>query len=232
MSRTPGIQASGRSACDNFDWRSKANGYLSCGTASSHSNAACEARIMAKGALSNIAHYTAPLRRLGASSLARLVVLVIGLAAMTAFTIPELQKSASTWLSACLWCCLVYFAIEGAVAPGWQLAPKRRENTSYRYRDCHSWLCFPFRLRSFAAWRHPRPGFWIMWILKLAQNSPGFAQLGRVFVLEAKPLASVLALFLIVLFLASAGVHVSSSVTSSRAPSARSRPPCGGPSSR
>ena len=36
----------------------------------------------------------------------------------------------------------------------------------------------------------------------------GFAQLGRVFVLEAKPLASVLVLFLIVLFLASAAMHV------------------------
>ena len=47
-----------------------------------------------------------------------------------------------------------------------------------------------------------------LWVLKLAQNSPGFAQLGRVFVLEAKPLASVLVLFLIVLFLASALMHV------------------------
>jgi voltage-gated potassium channel len=47
-----------------------------------------------------------------------------------------------------------------------------------------------------------------LWVLKLGQDSPGFAQLGRVFVLEAKPLASVLALFLIVLFLASAAMHV------------------------
>ncbi len=45
-------------------------------------------------------------------------------------------------------------------------------------------------------------------MLKLAQNSPGFAQLGRVFVLEAKPLASVFALFLIVLFLSSAAMFV------------------------
>jgi hypothetical protein len=47
-----------------------------------------------------------------------------------------------------------------------------------------------------------------LWVLKLAQNSPGLAQLGRVFVLEAKPLASVLVLFLIVLFLASAAMHI------------------------
>jgi voltage-gated potassium channel len=50
--------------------------------------------------------------------------------------------------------------------------------------------------------------FGSLWVLKLGQDSPGFAQLGRVFVLEAKPLASVLALFLIVLFLASAAMHV------------------------
>jgi len=55
------------------------------------------------------------------------------------------------------------------------------------------------------------PTAWLLaslWILKLAQNSPGFAQLGRVFVLEARALASVLALFLIVLFLASAAMHL------------------------
>jgi voltage-gated potassium channel len=40
-------------------------------------------------------------------------------------------------------------------------------------------------------------------VLKLTQDSPGFAQLGRVFVVEAKALASVLVLFLIVLFLGS-----------------------------
>ena len=55
------------------------------------------------------------------------------------------------------------------------------------------------------------PNSWLFasfWVLKLAQNSPGFAQLGRVFVLEEKPLASVFALFLIVLFLSSAAMYV------------------------
>ena len=51
------------------------------------------------------------------------------------------------------------------------------------------------------------PTAWLwasLWILKLAQLSPGFSLLGRVFMLEAKPLASVLALFLIILVLSSA----------------------------
>jgi voltage-gated potassium channel len=165
---------------------------------------------MAKGALSNIAHYTAPLRRLGASSLARLAVLAVGLAAMTAFTIPDLQKSGSIWLSACLWCCLAYFAIEGAVRA--RLAARAERARKYLlslsgFVDLVAVVPVPIALICGV----PPPTAWLLaslWIVKLAQNSPGFAQLGRVFVLEAKPLASVLALFLIVLFLASAGVHV------------------------
>jgi len=57
----------------------------------------------------------------------------------------------------------------------------------------------------------PPPTAWLfasLWVVKLAQYSSGFAQLGRVFVLEAKALASVLVLFLIALFLASAAMHV------------------------
>ena len=73
------------------------------------------ARVKLPIALTNLAHYTAPLRRFGASSLGRLFVLAIGMAAMTAFTISDLQKSASFWLSACLWCCLAYFAVEAYV---------------------------------------------------------------------------------------------------------------------
>src|ERR1700682_500226 len=73
------------------------------------------ARVKLPFALTNLAHYTAPLRRFGASSLGRMFVLAIGLAAMTAFTISDLQKSASVWLSACLWCCLAYFAVEAYV---------------------------------------------------------------------------------------------------------------------
>ncbi|MGA9008028.1 MAG: hypothetical protein WB495_14370, partial [Xanthobacteraceae bacterium] len=49
-------------------------------------------RVIFKTAFANIAHLTAPLRRLGASSFARVVVIIIGLAAMTAYTVPELQR--------------------------------------------------------------------------------------------------------------------------------------------
>jgi voltage-gated potassium channel len=47
-----------------------------------------------------------------------------------------------------------------------------------------------------------------LWLLKLAPVSPGLALLGRVIALEAKPLASLLVIFLVVLFLAAVSLHV------------------------
>ena len=132
------------------------------------------------------------------------------MAAMTAFTISDLQKSASFWLSACLWCCLAYFAVEGYVRA--QAAFQAGKARSYLLSasgivDLFAIFPVPIALACGVA----PPTAWLLgslWVLKLAQNSPGFAQLARVFVLEARPLASVLALFLIVLFLSSAAMHV------------------------
>jgi voltage-gated potassium channel len=132
------------------------------------------------------------------------------MAAMTALTMPDLAKSAGVWLNACLWCCLAYFAVEAFVRA--QAAIHARKARSHLLSpsgmvDLAAILPVPIALICGIA----PPTAWLfasLWALKLAQNSPGFAQLGRVFVLEAKPLASVLALFLIVLFVASAAMHV------------------------
>ncbi len=152
----------------------------------------------------------APIRRFGASSLGQFVVLAIGLGAMTAYSVPDLAKSASIWLNACLWCCLAYFAVEGVV----------RYRAAAQAGDARSYLLSPSGIVDLVA-IFPVPlalvlgvapaTSWLfaaLWILKLAQNSPGFALLGRVFLLEAKPLAGVLALFLIILVLSSATMHV------------------------
>jgi voltage-gated potassium channel len=163
-----------------------------------------------RGALTKLSHYSAPLRRFGASSLARLAVLAIGLIAMTAYTTPDLPRAARVWLTACLWCCLAYFAVEAFV----------RAQTAGRAGRARSYLLSPsgivdlvgvFPVPIALACGVAPPTAWLfasLWILKLAQNSPGFAQLGRVFMLETKPLASVFALFLILLFLSSAGMHL------------------------
>ena len=163
-----------------------------------------------KRVFTTLVYATAPLRRFGASTLGRLAVLAIGLAAMAAYTIPDLANPAGGWLSGCLWCCLLYFVVEGFI----RAKTAAQAGTVRGYLLSTSGLVdllaiFPVPLalalggESSTSWL-----FASLWILKLAQSSPGFAQLGRVFVLEAKPLASVLALLLIILFLTAAAMHV------------------------
>jgi voltage-gated potassium channel len=161
-------------------------------------------------ALTRLAHRTRPLRRFGASSIVRLGVLAIALAAMTAYTVPDLAKAAGGWLGACLWCCLAYFTVEGIVRfRGASRAGKTQSYLLSLSGMVDLLAIFPVPL-AFAFGSAPATSwlFASFWVLKLAQNSPGFALLGRVFLLEAKPLAGVLALFLIILVLSSAAMHV------------------------
>jgi voltage-gated potassium channel len=169
-----------------------------------------EARTVAKGARTALAHFIVPLRFLGISSLPSHLVLGLGLTALTAFTVPDLRSSIGVWLTVCLWCCLAWFALETAFRAGTALVA----DALRRYlRSPSCWIdvlsIFPVPIALVCGL--PPPTAWLfasLWVLKLAQYSSGFAQLGRVFVLEAKALASVLVLFLIALFLASAVMHV------------------------
>jgi voltage-gated potassium channel len=166
--------------------------------------------VIFKDALTNIAHHTAPLRRFGASSTAGLVILAVGLLAMTALTEPDLRRSAGIWLIASLWCCLAYFAVESAL----------RARAAFRAGTAGSYLLSPsgfvdiigvIAVPIALGCGVMPPTAWLfasLWVLKLGQNSPALAQIGRVFVLEAKPLTGVFALFLIILFLSSAAMYV------------------------
>ena len=133
-------------------------------------------------------------------------MLAIGLSAMTAYTIPDMQRSAGIWLAACLWACLAYFAIESAVRARLAMQSGGAKSyllSGYGIVDLVGIFAVPIGL--LCGLDSPTAWLWAsLWILKLAQISPGFAQLGRVFVLEAKPLASVFAVVLIILFLSSA----------------------------
>jgi voltage-gated potassium channel len=157
-----------------------------------------------------VTRFTAPVRRLGGSGVAHLGVVVVGLGALMVFTVPELRKSEGAWLSLVLWCCFAFFLIEAA----------QRAHAAFRAEKLASYLfsssgfidvlgVVPVPVALLCG--EPAPTAWLfaaLWILKLAQDSREFARLGRVFVLEAKPLASVAVLFLIVLFLAAVAMHV------------------------
>jgi voltage-gated potassium channel len=161
------------------------------------------------GAVSAPAHRQL-LRRFAASMVTRYVILGAGLVGMSALTMPELRGSFGVWLNVGLWLCFAYFAIDGAV----RLNAARYTRTTLGYLrspagiiDLLSIIPVPLALLCGLA---PQTAWLLaaLWVLKLTQDSPGFSQIGRVFVVEAKALASVLVLFLIVLFLASAAMHI------------------------
>jgi voltage-gated potassium channel len=166
--------------------------------------------VVFKLVLRNVIPFIAPMRRFGASSLARTSVLILGLAALTAYTVPDLQRAAGGWLSACLWSCLGYFAIDGAMRANTEFGTGKVLAHIFSVSgliDLIAVVAVPIALVCGV----PPSTAWLLaslWVLKLAQDSPGFAQLQRVFVVEAKALASVFALFLIVLFLSSAAMFV------------------------
>jgi voltage-gated potassium channel len=162
------------------------------------------------GAVSAFSQYTASIRHFVASAMTRYVALGAGLLGMTMLTVPDLRGSFGLWLNIGLWLCLGYFVFDGAI----------RINAAQRTGRARGYLGTPAGVIDIltivpvpialvcgiapeSAWL-----FAALWVLKLTQDSPGFAQLGRVFVVEAKALASVLVLFLIALFLASAAMYV------------------------
>jgi len=161
------------------------------------------------GAVSAFSQYTASVRHFVASGMTRYVALGAGLLGMTALTVPDLRNSFGLWLNIGLWLCLGYFVFDGVV----RSSASRRTGKVLQYLgtpagiiDLLSIVPVPVALVAGVA---PETAwlFAALWVLKLTQDSPAFAQLGRVFVVEAKALASVLVLFLIALFLASAAMY-------------------------
>jgi voltage-gated potassium channel len=161
------------------------------------------------GAVSAFSRYTASIRRFVVSAMTRYVALGAGLLGMTMLTVPDLRGSFGLWLNIGLWLCLGYFVFDGIV----RISAARRAGRARSYLgtpagviDVLSIVPVPLAL---VCGITPETAWLLaaLWVLKLTQDSPGFAQLGRVFVVEANALASVLVLFLIALFLASAAMY-------------------------
>ncbi len=161
------------------------------------------------GAVSAFSRYTASIRRFVVSAMTRYVALGAGLLGMTMLTVPDLRGSFGLWLNIGLWLCLSYFVFDGIV----RISAARRAGRARSYLgtpagviDVLSIVPVPLAL---VCGITPETAWLLaaLWVLKLTQDSPGFAQLGRVFVVEANALASVLVLFLIALFLASAAMY-------------------------
>ncbi len=137
-------------------------------------------------------------------------VLAIGLSVMTLMTVPELRAAHEEAFTAALWFCLAVFTVElvlnclpGAVLKG---EPNHFFTVS-GVIDTLSVLPIPLALLLGV----PPHTAWLLaslWLLKLTAMFPGFALLGRVISLEARPLGSVLIIFLIVLLFAATALYI------------------------
>jgi voltage-gated potassium channel len=139
---------------------------------------------------------------------AHYTVLIIGLAAMTAMTVPDVRASFATWFAITLWACLGFFAAELA-AKAWLMGSERKNYffTAAGVVDLLAVIPVPLALLFGAA----SDTAWLLaalWLLKLTPVLPGLSLLGRVVEQEARPLASVLVLFLIVLSLSAVALYV------------------------
>ena len=146
----------------------------------------------------------------GMSRILKYLIVALGLAAMMAMTVTGLRAESSGWFSAILWCCLAFYVVE--------LAAKLRQ--AAQTQSLAAFLLSgtatidivavaPVPIALFAgvspdtAWL-----FASLWVFKLAAAVPGLAMLGRIVRMEARPLASVFIIFLIVLLLAGVALHL------------------------
>jgi voltage-gated potassium channel len=138
------------------------------------------------------------------------VAIALGVTAVLILTIEPVYALGRVWIELVLWGCLVFFFCEWAV----RIYYARAKANALHYLqsaggviDTASALAVPIALvygiSLKSAWL-----FGATWLLKLAPEMSGLRQLRRVMVREAGPLLSVLAIFLLVLFVASTIVHV------------------------
>ena len=146
----------------------------------------------------------------GISRILKYVIVALGLAAMMAMTVAGLRAELAGWLAAILWCCLAFYVAELAVklrqaAQTQRLAAYLASGTATI--DILAIAPVPIALLAGV----PPDTAWLfasLWVFKLAAAVPGLAMLGRIVRMEARPLASVFIIFLIVLLLAGVALHL------------------------
>jgi voltage-gated potassium channel len=138
------------------------------------------------------------------------IVVAIGIATMVLLTIDPAYEAAHHWVDSVLWACLAFFAFEWLVRIRFALKTGRGLAYLLAARgilDAACALAVPLALLcgadSRTAWLLA-----VLWLVKVIPGVPGLRQLRRVLVLESGPLLSVLAIFVIVLFVGSVAEYV------------------------
>jgi voltage-gated potassium channel len=148
--------------------------------------------------------------RASAYRVLQFAVLMVGLVAMIIMTVPGLRPDVQSWLSITLWICLLLFTAD-LVIGAWPGSARPGEPnhlfTAAGAIDVLGVVPIPIALLAGV----PPDTAWLLaslWLLKLTAMVPGFSLLGRVIALEARPLGSVLVIFLIVLLLAATALFI------------------------
>ncbi len=156
-----------------------------------------------------LAQFTAATTARGVTK-ASYVAIAVGLVTMLILSVDPAYQAAPHWIETILWTCAAFFIFEWAVRLQYAFRMRRLLAYAVSIRglvDTAAALAAPLAMavgvNSRSAWL--LGGFWL---LKLMPGIPGLRQLRRVLVLESGPLLSVLAIFLMVLFLASVMVFV------------------------
>ena len=134
----------------------------------------------------------------------------VGLVAMAAATTNSISTAELEWLFVVLWACLAFFVVEFVL----RLLARSDAVARQHYPFCVAGVidllaitCVPVMLLAGV----PPKTAWLgatLWPLKLGVFFPGFALLGRVIATEARALASVLFIFLIVILLSGVALHI------------------------
>jgi voltage-gated potassium channel len=128
-----------------------------------------------------------------------------GVAMMVVLTVDPAYEAAHHWVDAGLWACLAFFAFAWAVRLRHAALAQRGWNYALSGRglvDAAGAMAVPLAILLGAS---PKTAWLLggLWVLKVMPGIPGLRQLRRVLVVESGPLLSVLAIFLMVLLLAS-----------------------------
>ena len=137
----------------------------------------------------------------------RTYVLVAGLLSIIVLTVPNLPFSELRWAELVLWLCLTFYVCEWALRVFSQNQTRITLRSVFTLTDAIIILPVPAALLLGVA---PATAWLLaaLWLIKVPAATSGFSLLHRVFKLEAKPLGSVVIVFLFVLFISAVVMHL------------------------
>lgn len=140
----------------------------------------------------------------------RYAVLIAGLGGIIAITIPGFPLAQWRWVDAVLWFCLGFYALEWGLHIWTRTTGAGRRQRLLNARNIIDGLAVVPILVAHGLGL-PASTVWLfgaLWLLKLPAATSGFSLLSRVMLLEAKPLASVVVVFIFVLFIAAVAMYL------------------------